>query len=117
MNALSILTALVFLFEVWWVAAHIVAYRQTSDGIYGLQILQGAAFGLLFGYVTLALFNNQSLNLPISGVLLISGLIASILWRSRNGPRTMEQHYPRGLRDLLSFRRPAVDLKRRVRSK
>lgn len=117
MNALFILTALVFLFQLWWLTAHLVAYRQTNENAYLLQVFQGGAFALLFGYTTIAFFNNQALNLPISGLLLIGGLIASILWRNRGGTQLMAQHYPRGLRDLLGFRRPAVDLKRRVRSK
>jgi hypothetical protein len=117
MNALFILTALIFLFQLWWLAAHLVAYRQTNESLYLFQVFQGGAFALLFGYATIVFFNNHVLNLPISGLLLIAGLIPSILWRNRGGTQTMARHYPRGLRDLLGFRRPAADLKRRVRSK
>jgi hypothetical protein len=117
MNALFILTALIFLFQLWWLAAHLIAYRQSSESTYLLQVFQGGAFALLFGYTTIAFFNNQALNLLISGLLLIAGMISSILWRSRGGTQLMARHYPRGLRDLLGFRRPAADLKRRVRSK
>lgn len=116
-SVLAILTGLVALFELWWVIAYFHAYRQVGERILLLQVVQAAAIGGLFAYFTVALASNSPINGTLSIVVLLISMGASLVWRMRGGVNHLIRRYPRGMIDVLSFRRPAVDLKRRVRSK
>lgn len=114
---LLVLTILMTLFQIWWGSAYLYAYRQTQERLLLLQVVQGFAFAFLFGSAAFAIVNNRPVSNPLSTALLGVGLITFLIWRFRGGIRWLFQRYPRGMFDVLLFRRPVVNLKRRVRSK
>ncbi len=114
---LAVLTILITVFELWWAIAYFYAYRQIGERMLLLQVVQAGAIGLLFAYITFVLLGNQEVNGLIAGLLLLTALAVAVYWRMQGGIKLLLQRYPRGMVDVLSFRRPAVDLKRRVRTK
>ncbi|MCU0491401.1 MAG: hypothetical protein MUD01_07430 [Chloroflexaceae bacterium] len=123
-TALLVLTVLVAIFEIWWMLAYLAAYRQLQERLLLFQVWQGFAMAVLFSVfawfiavpeATTGLIGSLLLFLVV--VLLIVSMWTNYIWRMRGGLKLLAQHYRRGLFDLLAFRRPAVDLKRRVRSK
>ena len=114
---LLVVTITMTLFQIWWGSAYLYAYRQTRERLLLLQVVQGFAFALLFGSAAFAILNNQPVSNPLSTALLVVGLITFVIWRFRGGIRWLFQRYPRGMFDVLLFRKPTVNLKRRVRSK
>lgn len=114
---LTVLTVLVSVFGLWWAVAYVYAYRQVRDRLFFLQIGQGLSFALMFSYITVVRINEQPLNGLFVGVLILMALAAGFVWRSRGGAEVLIQRYPRGMLDVLSFRKPTADLRRRVRGK
>ena len=118
MTFVSFLIIFVMLFEVWYAAAFLYAYFQTRERFVLFPFAQALLLLAAFGYITYALSTAQGLNSTIILVLLIIALFFSMVWR-RN-PDSLQRFvrsYPRGTLDVLLFRRPAADLKRRVRTK
>jgi hypothetical protein len=105
------------LFELWWAAAFIHAYRQLREPVLLVQAGAGLAYVLFLLVVLAAILANQPLNRFMPLGLLAAILLASFLWRRMGGRELMAQRYPRRWRDVLAFRRPAVDLKRRIRTR
>ena len=114
----SLLAVAVLLFEFWYATAFFVAYSQTREPMLLLMVGQAALMLVAFVYLGLTLVYGWTVN-PILVVLLLVGAMAlSLTWRRHPaGLAQSLRSYPRGTLDVLSFRRPAVDLKRRVRSK
>ncbi len=118
MSFISFLIIFVILFEVWYAAAFLYAYFQTREQFVLFPFAQALLLLSAFGYIAVAFNTGQGLNSTIILVLLIIALFFSMIWR-RN-PDSLQRFvrsYPRGTLDVLLFRRPAVDLKRRVRTK
>lgn len=114
----TFLTIFVILFEIWYVVAFLVAYGQLRERAVLLPVGQGLALLAAFGYVAYASAAGLALNGPLMLGILIVAMGFSILWR--RGLAKLPQFfksYPRGTIDVMSFRRPAADLKRRVRTK
>lgn len=114
---LTVMTVLIALFGLWWAVSYLYAYRQLRERLYLLQVGQGLVFMLMFTYITVTQLNQQTLNSLLVGLLILMAFGAGFVWRSRGGARTLIQHYPRGMIDVLMFRKPAVDFKRRIRGK
>jgi hypothetical protein len=118
MTWVSFLIIFVMLFEVWYAAAFLYAYFQTRERFVLFPFAQALLLLAAFAYIAFAFSSGQGLNSTIVLVLLIIALFFSMTWR-RN-PESLQRFvssYPRGTLDVLLFRRPAVDLKRRVRTK
>ena len=112
------LTIFVVLFELWYAVAFLFAYNQVRERALLLPVLQAVLMLAAFVYITVAAMNGWSTNPPIVFGLLIAALLISIYWRRiPNGLTQFLSSYPRGTLDVLAFRRPARDLKRRVRTK
>lgn len=111
------LTVFVVLFEIWFAIAYLYAFRQVGERVLLLPVIQAIALALLFTYIAFIALQEQSMNGFVSFPLLIVAMVALLLWRRRGGIRALVRRYPRGMLDVLLFRRPAVDLKRRVRTK
>ena len=114
----TILTVVVLLFELWYLVAFMYAYVQSRDRMMLLQVGQALLLLLAFVYIAYTTLNQIQLNPFIVLMLLLGSMLCSLFWRRSSGglPRFL-QSYPRGTLDVLLFRRPAVDLKRRVRTK
>ncbi|MFV9507911.1 MAG: hypothetical protein AB4911_25465 [Oscillochloridaceae bacterium umkhey_bin13] len=118
MGILAFMTVLVILFEIWYAAAFLFAYSQVRERTLLLPVAQAVLMLLAFAYLTLALLNGWSANPLIVFSLLIGAMLISIYWRRTPGGLTsFLKSYPRGTLDVMTFRRPAADLKRRVRTK
>lgn len=118
MNILLVMTVLVIIFEMWYAAAFLFAYTHVRERPLLLPVAQAVLMLLAFAYLTLALLNGWSANPLIVFGLLIGAMLISIYWRRIPGGLTsFLKSYPRGTLDVLMFRRPAADLKRRVRTK
>lgn len=114
----TLLTVVVILFEVWYAAAFLFAYGQLRERLLLLPVLQALLMLAAFTYIAAALSNGWTLNSALVLGLLIGAMGISLFWRRAPGGLAMLlRSYPRGTLDVLSFRRPAVDLKRRVRTK
>ncbi|NJN19566.1 MAG: hypothetical protein HC822_26655 [Oscillochloris sp.] len=115
---LSFLTIFVIIFEIWYVAAFLVAFFQLRARALLFPVGQGLALLAAFGYVALMGVTSQQLSPYLMLGLLLVAMVFSLLWR-RGLAQTPEffRSYPRGTIDVMSFRRPAADLKRRVRTK
>jgi hypothetical protein len=114
---LVIFTCLIALFQMWWSVAYVYAYSQIREAALLLQVVQGVMFGMLFVTITISLLTGQDTVNIISGTLLIVGLAMGFLWRRRGGVDLLFDYYPRAMLDVLLFRKPKVDLKRRVRGR
>jgi hypothetical protein len=113
-----LLTIAVALFEVWYAAAFINAYARTGERMLLLMVGQALLMLAAFGYLGLALINGWQPNPLVVVALLIGAMVLSFIWRRTPGGMVQSlKSYPRGTIDILSFRRPAIDLKRRVRTK
>jgi Kef-type K+ transport system membrane component KefB len=115
--ALLVLVAMMSLFQIWWTTAYLYAYSQTRERLFLVQVVQGVAFAVLFIHATIAAVYQQQINGLLGSGMLIIGVVTFIIWRVRGGIKLQFQRYHRGMFDVLFFRKPAVDLKRRVRSK
>lgn len=100
-----ILTGAITLIQLWWISAYTYAYTQIRDQRLLLQVVQGAAFGLLFTLITMSLVTGFHLNGVISGVLLMVGLGTGYLWRKRDGVNLLFEHYQSGMIDVMVFRK------------
>ncbi len=118
LHILTIVVAiLVTLFQFWWSSAYLYAYSQVRESILLFQVVQGVSIGMLFLTISVAMLTGQSMNRLISGVLLLLGLVMGIMWRKRGGIDKLFEYYPRAIIDVLLFRKPKVDYKRRVRGR
>lgn len=118
MGTLAFMTILVILFEIWYAAAFLFAYMQIRERTLLLPVAQAVLMLAAFAYLTLALLNGWSANPIIVFSLLIGAMLISLYWRRiPGGLATFIKSYPRGTLDVMMFRRPAADLKRRVRTK
>jgi hypothetical protein len=117
-GVLTFLTIFVILFEIWYVAAFAAAYNQLRQRALLWPIAQGLALLAAFVYVIVASLRDLPLNGLVMLVLLLLALVCALAWR-RGLAQTPQffKSYPHGTADVLLFRRPAVDLKRRVRTK
>lgn len=105
------------LFQLWWSGAYLYAYLQTREGLFLVQVAQGIIFAIFFIYATIGALNQHLANGFIGPALLLIGVVTFIIWRVRGGIKMQFERYHRGTLDVLSFRKPSVNLKRRVRSK
>jgi hypothetical protein len=114
----TFLTIFVILFEIWYVAAFLVAYGQLRERAVLFPVGQGLSLLAAFGYVAYASSQGLGLIGPLMLGMLIVAMAFSLLWRRALGktPQFFKR-YPRGTIDVMSFRRPTADLKRRVRTK
>lgn len=111
-------TVAVILFELWYAAAYMAAFLQTRDRLLLLMVGQALLMLAAFGYLVLALLNGWAANPVLVVALLVGAMLLSFIWRRHPaGLAQLVKSYPRGTLDVLAFRRPAVDLKRRVRSR
>lgn len=108
----------VALFQLWYAVAFLFAYAQTKERTLLLMVGQALLMLGAFAYLGLATLNGWSANVLIVGGMLVGAMLLSLLWRRHPSglPQTL-RFYPRGTMDVLAFRRPVVDLKRRVRTK
>jgi hypothetical protein len=108
----------VALFQLWYAAAFIFAYAQTRQPALFLMVAQALLMLAAFVYLGLALAYSWAANTVLVAVLLVGAMAMSLIWRRHPAglPSVLKQ-YPRGTMDVLAFRRPAADLKRRVRTK
>ncbi|HMQ33212.1 MAG TPA: hypothetical protein PKD53_20945 [Chloroflexaceae bacterium] len=114
----TLLTAFVVLFELWYAAAFLYAYGQLRERLLLLPVAQAMLMLAAFAYLTAAVLNGWPINPFVVLGLLIGAMLVSLYWRrAPGGLPVLLRSYPRGTLDVLSFRRPAVDLKRRVRTK
>lgn len=108
----------VVVIEVWYAFAFVYAYIQLRERMLLLPALQALLMLAVFGYLAYSLANNQAASLFVAIPLLLGTLIISLFWRrSPSGLAQFIKSYPRGTIDVLSFRKPVMDLKRRVRTK
>lgn len=108
----------VAIFQLWYAAAFFYAFSQTKERTLLLMVGQALLMLAAFLYLGLSLLNGWNANVYIVLVLLICAMGLSLVWRRHpSGLPHLLKQYPRGSLDVLAFRRPAVDLKRRVRSK
>jgi hypothetical protein len=113
-----LLTFGVVLFELWYAAAFLNAYAQTRERLLLLMVGQALLMLAAFAYLGLAILNGWQANGLIVVALLVGAMLLSFLWRRHPaGLAQSLKSYPRGTLDVLAFRRPAIDLKRRVRTK
>lgn len=108
----------VALFQLWYAAAFLYAYTQTRERAVLLMVGQALLMLAAFAYLGVALINGWAANVIVVVLLLVGAMALSMLWRRHpQGLPTLLRQYPRGSLDVLAFRRPAADLKRRVRTK
>lgn len=113
-----VLIVFVILFELWYAAAFLFAYSQLRERSLLLPVIQALLMLGAFAYLSLAVLNGWSANPLIVFGLLIAAMVVSVYWRRiPSGLPLFLRSYPRGTLDVLAFRRPATDLKRRVRTK
>jgi accessory gene regulator protein AgrB len=108
---------LLLLFELWYMLAYLYAYTQTQERLLLAPALQGLVMSIAVTLVVLAMLQIIPFNGWLVLALFVGALLLSLLWRTGINKTPLAQSYPRGVADILSFRRPAADLKRRVRSK
>lgn len=108
----------VALFELWYALAFLVAYGQIRERLLLLPMLQALLMLGAFAYLTVTVLAGWPVNSFVVVLLLIGAMLISLLWRRHPaGLAAFLKHYPRGTLDVLAFRRPVADLKRRVRTK
>lgn len=114
---LFVCALMVGLFELWWAIGYAYAYRQVRAPLLLAQMAVGLAYVAFVVAIGAMLLANQQLAPGIAIAFLVVVGVALVAWRLLGGPALQARHYPRGWRDVLAFRRPAVDLKRRVRGR
>ncbi len=115
---IALLVALVACFELWYVAAFFVAYRYMRERMLLLPMAQALLMLLALAYLGAAVFMSWPINLMVVLTPLLAAMGVSFYWRrTPAGLMQFLKSYPRGALDVLAFRRPAADLKRRVRTK
>ncbi|WP_141508896.1 hypothetical protein [Candidatus Chloroploca asiatica] len=108
----------VILFEVWYLVAFLYAYRQIGERLLLLPALQALLMLLAFAYLAVASVVGFDINMGVFIALLVTAMLISLFWRRNpNGLTRFIKSYPRGTLDVLGFRQPSLDLKRRVRTK
>lgn len=113
-----VLTAAVVAFELWYAAAFLVAYLQTRESMLLLPMAQALLMLAAFAYIGLGMVFGWQVHLILVLAPLIGAMVVSLYWRRAPGGLMQSlKSYPRGTLDILAFRRPAADLKRRVRTK
>lgn len=114
----SLLTVAVIVFELWYAIAFLYAYGQVRERLLLLPMAQALLMLGAFLYIGVAVANSWAVNPIVVLLLLIAAMAISLYWRrTPDGLAQLLKSYPRGTLDVLAFRRPAVDLKRRVRTK
>lgn len=117
MTAQLVVSVMMVLVELWWVAAFVQAYRQVRDRRLLLQVAQGLLLLLFFALLAINAYAGQAGFTAVQiGALLLS-LVFAGLWRTTGGPELLRDRYLNRLADVLRFRRPSVDMRRRVRSR
>lgn len=113
-----VLMVAVILFEIWYAVAFLVAYGQLRDRMVLLPMAQALLMLTAFAYIGLGIVTGQGSNLIVILLLLIGAMVVSLYWRrTPTGLMQLLRSYPRGTLDVLAFRKPVADLKRRVRTK
>ncbi|RRR71724.1 MAG: hypothetical protein EI684_11175 [Candidatus Viridilinea halotolerans] len=106
------------MFELWYAAAFYFAYTQLRERSLLLPVLQALLMLFAFGYLTLAVIYGWAANPLLVFGALLGAMVVSLYWRRLpTGLPLFLRSYPRGTLDVLAFRRPTHDLKRRVRTK
>jgi hypothetical protein len=112
------LTLVVILFEIWYISAFLAAYMRLRESRLLLLVGQGMMILLAFAYIAYASLGGQPINPIIAfAPLVVSMVTLGIWWAIAGSVPRFAQSYPRGFIDVLLFRRPASNLKRRVRTK
>jgi len=115
------LTLGVIVFEVWYAVAYGVALAQLGERMLLLQVAHAMLMLAAFGYLMVAVQTQAGLSSSIFvfAMLLIGAMLLLRFWQRAPGNlMRFLRSYPRGMIDVLLFRRPKVaDLKRRVRTK
>lgn len=114
---LFIAIVLVGLFQLWWAVGYAYAYRQVRAPLLLAQMVVGLAYVAFVIAIVATLLAGQQLSPIYAIAFMVIVVVALMAWRMLGGPAFQARHYPRGWRDVLTFRRPAVDLRRRVRGK
>ena len=105
-------------FELWYMVAFLIAYRRIREFTLLFPMAQALLQLSAFAYLSLATLNDWPLNLIIVLGPLLGALGLSMYWRRAPiGLLMFLKSYPRGTLDVLALRRPAANLKRRVRTK
>lgn len=114
-NLLLWLLIVMILLSGWYVVAYLVAFFHLRERMLFLPIAQWILVGVGLGSIVL---NNGTPVLVWVMTPLLIGLALAGIWRRHpRGLALVLRSYPRGTLDVLAFRRPALDLKRRVRTK
>jgi hypothetical protein len=108
---------LVGLFQLWWAIGYAYAYRQVRAPLLLTQVAVGLGYVAFVAAIVATLLAHQQLPLAVVIAFMLIVGVSLTVWRMRGGPALQARHYPRGWRDVLALRRPAVDLRRRVRGK
>ncbi len=112
---LSWLLIMMILLSAWYVAAYLVAFYHLRERMLFLPAGQWLLVGVGLGSI---IVNNGTPVLWWVMTPLLIGLALAGIWRRHpRGLALVLRSYPRGTLDLLAFRRPVFDLKRRVRTK
>lgn len=112
---LSWLLIVMILLSAWYVIAYTVAFFHLRERMLLLLVGQWLLVGVGLGSIIL---NNGTPVLVWVMTPLLIGLALAGIWRRHpRGLALVLRSYPRGTLDILTFRRPVFDLKRRVRTK
>ena len=114
---LFVCALMVGLFELWWAIGYANAYRNVRAPAMLAQMTVGLSYVAFVLAIAATIFTGQVATQTIAVAFLVIVGIALVVWRLLGGPALQARHYPRGWRDVLAFRRPTVDLRRRVRGK
>lgn len=117
MTAQLVVSLMMVLLEVWWIAAFVHAYRQLRDRRLLLQVGQGLLLLLFFALLALNAYQERP---GVSVAQLVPPLLSLVLvgiWQTSGGAALLRERYLNRLADVLRFRRPSVNMRRRVRSK
>ncbi|GIV91145.1 MAG: hypothetical protein KatS3mg055_3663 [Chloroflexus sp.] len=99
----------------WYVVAYLVALYHLRERMLLVAAVQWLLVGIGLGSIIL---NNGTPVLVWVMTPMLIGLALAGIWRRHpRGLALVLRSYPRGTLDILIFRRPVSDLKRRVRTK
>ncbi len=114
-DLLSWLLIMMILVSVWYMVAYTVAFFHIRERMLLLPVVQWLLVGIGLGSIVI---NNGTPVLVWVMTPILIGLALAGIWRRHpRGLALVLRSYPRGTLDILSFRRPVLDLKRRVRTK